>query len=259
MDPDNEIKNVGKPIRDRIIVPLDGKNALKVMGLIEKLKDVTEIACFKFNDAWDDADMGPSFFSMLHHVLPYLQVWIDVKLKDIPYTMGNRVRKIVQACKPRFITVMGDNNTEAIRAAVNAAEEESNGHTKILAVTVLTSINQEECIGIYNTCVNDVVERFALKTIEAGVYGIVCSPKEAELLRKKDELEDAKIVTPGVRPQWWLDKYPDKVDDQKRVTTAAQAINNGADYLVMGRPIYGEDDPVKAIEDTMAEINASLD
>ena len=195
---------------NRIIVPLDGMAEETVLTMIGKLRKIPGVACFKFNDAWDDVEMGPRFFALLKDRHPDLPIWIDTKLKDIPNTMTNRVAKTIHACRPRFLTVMGDNTIEAMRAAMDAAKGTG---TAILAVTVLTSMNEEDCNDIYGAPVKAKVLRFARNAALAGVDGIVCSPKELEFLKKYPELNGLKMVTPGIRPEWA------QKGDQKRVTT----------------------------------------
>jgi orotidine-5'-phosphate decarboxylase len=115
---------------------------------------------------------------------------------------------------------------EAMKAAVA-----NKGMSKVLAVTVLTSLSDEECISVFGKASQQKVLEFANMAKDAGVDGLICSPKEVPLLRSRPELKDLLLVTPGVRPEWAA------AGDQKRVMTPGEAIKAGSDYLVIGRPI----------------------
>lgn len=240
----------------RIVVAMDKMDKKRVLDLTQALATVPGVWGFKFNDALDDKDMGPEFLGQLREKLPSATgIWADAKFKDIPNTMGNRVLKLCKACIPDLITIHASNTVAAMTAADKAAESYK---TEILAVTVLTSMTEEDCQLIYGCSVKAAVLKFARNAVLSDLHGIVCSAKELEFLKAYPEVFEAlKKVTPGIRPKWWLDKNQG-TGDQKRVMTAGDAVKMGADLLVMGRPIYGEDDPTKAVADTMAEINAAL-
>ena len=137
-------------------------------------------------------------------------------------------------------------------AARDAAAEESSktgiSPPLLLGVTVLTSIGDRDLkeLGV-NGIVMDQVKRLAALCQEAGLDGVVCSAREISALRIICGSE-FKLLTPGIRPIWATN------DDQKRVVTPGEAIKNGADYLVIGRPIYGANDPVSAAKKIIAEI-----
>jgi len=175
-------------------------------------------------------------------------VMVDLKFFDVPET----VRLAVKQLKDRgvtFATVHG--NDPILRAAV----EEKNG-LKILAVTVLTSFDESDMkqMGFTGT-VKDLVLMRARKALNIGVDGIVSSGLEAGDLRNNLG-ENFLIVTPGIRPGA---NIVVEEDDQKRIATAQKAIIDGADYVVVGRPIRDADDPIAVIEGMQREIQSGLD
>ena len=169
-------------------------------------------------------------------------VFLDLKFHDIP----NTVRKAVEAVSNlgvSFFTVHASGGREMISAAKEAA-----GDSKVLAVTILTSLGPHEVSEIgFGGDIGEHVVRLAELAREAGADGIVCSPLEVARLRAV--LDPACIlVTPGVRPAG------SAVNDQARIATPAQALKSGADYLVVGRPIVKAIDPVKAVEMILDEM-----
>lgn len=159
------------------------------------------------------------------------KVFCDTKFKDIPETVKKSARAITRH-QPDFFNIMADNTQEALEAAV-AGVASVNGNLKpiLLGVTVLTTINNEECISIYGGNVIAKVQQFAESAALAGLDGVVCSAEEASLLRANPQTADLILVTPGIRPAWAA------TNDQKRIVTPADAVRGGADYLVIGRPI----------------------
>jgi orotidine-5'-phosphate decarboxylase len=176
------------------------------------------------------------------------KVMVDLKFFDIPET----VKLAVDQLKNRgvsFATVHG--NDAILRAAVQDKDSEM----KILAVTVLTSFDEEDMRAMGMTgSVQDLVLHRARKAFEIGCDGVVSSPLEAAPLRN-DSDENFLIVTPGIRPGANVD---DGSDDQKRIATAKQAIINGADHVVIGRPIRDSKDPIALIQNLHKEIAEGL-
>ncbi len=163
------------------------------------------------------------------------KLFLDLKLHDIPNTVAGAVRAAVAGCAPDFLTVHASGGREMMCAAVEAAAK-----TKILAVTVLTSLDADELSAVgQGADAQEQVLRLARLAVEAGAGGIVCSPREIALLRKELPRE-ILLVVPGIRPAG------SKAGDQKRIMTPAEATAAGADYLVIGRPITQADDPVAA-------------
>lgn len=168
---------------------------------------------------------------------------LDQKYKDIPSTMENHLREATE-CGPKLITVFADNTKEALEGAVRGrdagrenlpASGQDGGLSNIagiLGVTVLTSIDSDSCVSIYGDTPEKKVVQFAHTALEAGLDGIVCSPKELKLIRGIAEFDDLLTVIPGITPEWTT-----KPTDQKRISTPTEAIQDGADFLVIGRAI----------------------
>ncbi len=134
---------------------------------------------------------------------------------------------------------------------INGAEEGAAGsNMKILAVTILTSLDREDLDAslIKPGAIAELVPERATRAFEAGADGVIASPQEAATIRALPEAEGRLIVTPGVRPAGTAS------GDQKRIATPASAIGNGADHIVVGRPIYQAEDPRAAAEAVLAEL-----
>ncbi|MER7500082.1 orotidine-5'-phosphate decarboxylase [Nonomuraea pusilla] len=160
-----------------------------------------------------------------------VQVFLDLKLHDIPNTVAGAARAVGRL-RPAFLTVHAAGGPAMIRAAVEAAP-----HTKIAAVTVLTSLSESDlaAVGMAGPA-GDAVRRLAALSVEAGATALVCSPHEVAALRAEVG-PDITLITPGVRPAG------SDTQDQARVATPEQALADGADLLVIGRPITGSPDP----------------
>ena len=172
------------------------------------------------------------------------KVFLDLKLYDIGETVMRATRQICRAGGATFLTVHG---SRAIMEA--AAAGRAGSDTKLLAVTVLTSFDQEDLADLgYPAPVSDLVELRVKKAIESGMDGIVCSPREVARVRQIAG-PNLKLVTPGVRSAGAA------AGDQKRIATPAEAMRDGADYLVIGRQVTRASDPRAACEEILMEIN----
>jgi len=160
-----------------------------------------------------------------------VQVFLDLKLHDIPNTVAGATRAVARL-KPAILTVHAAGGPAMIRAAVEAAPQ-----TKIAAVTVLTSLTAGDldAVGLRGPA-TDAARRLAVLAVEAGAQALVCSPHEVAAVRAEVG-PDVTLITPGVRPAGAA------TQDQARVATPEQALANGADLLVIGRPITGAADP----------------
>lgn len=169
-------------------------------------------------------------------------LFLDLKLHDIPNTVAGAARSIARL-KPTYLTVHASGGADMVKAAVDGAE----GVT-IAAVTVLTSMDDAalDAVGIAGPSL-DAVRRLAALAVGAGAGALVCSPQEVAAVRAEVG-PGVVLITPGVRPAG------EDVQDQARVATPAQALADGADLLVIGRPITGAADPGAAA----ARIAASL-
>jgi orotidine-5'-phosphate decarboxylase len=169
-------------------------------------------------------------------------VFLDLKLHDIPATV-NGAAESVSILNPKYLTVHASGGADMIKAAVDAVPE-----TLITAVTILTSLSQEQLAQMgWTGSAQDIVKRLAAMSVAAGARAIVCSPQEVASVRSEVG-NTAVLITPGVRPAG------SDAGDQKRIATPQQALDDGADLLVIGRPITGSSDVAKAA----AQIAASL-
>lgn len=185
------------------------------------------------------------------------KVFCDSKFKDIPNTVEHAAYSLTQH-RPEFFTVMADNSLEAlqrVRAGVDKAATDLQliEKPKIIGVTVLTSIHEDECLQIYGGDAQTKTLQFGTQALEAGLDALVCSPEEVELFRKDKKFEQTLIITPGVRPSWAA------TNDQSRVATPAEAIKRGADMLVIGRPITQPPPEVGSIKEAVKRIIAEIE
>ncbi|NOD65654.1 MULTISPECIES: orotidine-5'-phosphate decarboxylase [unclassified Ruegeria] len=227
---------------DRLIVALDVPNALQGLAMAERLGD--SVSFYKIG-----LGMLTGGGLALANELKQdhgKRIFLDMKLFDIGNTVENAVRGLAQFDLD-FLTVHGDPHV------VRAAKEGASGKDlKILAVTILTSLNRDDLDAslLKDGDVQDLVVERAAKALEAGADGVIASPQEAALIRSLPQAEGRLIVTPGVRPAGAA------LGDQKRVATPASAILDGADHIVVGRPIYQAQDPKAAAEAVLAELNS---
>jgi orotidine-5'-phosphate decarboxylase len=228
------------PRAERLIVALDVPTPAEARILVEKLGDSA-----RFYKVGLELFMAGGYFELIDWLVArHCKVFVDLKFFDVPET----VRKAVGNLRGRgisFATVHGN------QAIMEAAGKEK-GEVKILAVTVLTSLDRGDLDDLGFSCdLEHLVLSRARRAMEAGCDGVISSGLEAP--RLKSEFKDKLlVVTPGIRP---VENKPS--DDQKRTVDVAQAFANGADYIVVGRPIHQAADPraaAQAIQRTLATI-----
>jgi orotidine-5'-phosphate decarboxylase len=227
--------------RERLIVALDVSSAAAAQKIVAAVGDSARI--YKVGMQLYTAE-GPQIVREL--VASGRQVFLDLKYHDIPNTVAAAVKEATKL-RVNMLTVHGAGGGRMLRAAVDAARA-TNASTMVLAVTVLTSLDQRdlEHAGVRGSVV-DQVSRMAALAIANGCHGVVASAQEAATLRA--ELgDDFVIVTPGVRP------VGSEHDDQARVVTPAEAIASGASYIVVGRPITEAEDPAAETREILAQI-----
>ncbi|HKC44581.1 MAG TPA: orotidine-5'-phosphate decarboxylase [Burkholderiales bacterium] len=225
------------PRRDRLIVALDVPGTAEARALVTQLGET--VTFYKLGLELFMAGGALELSDWL--VANRRRVFIDLKFFDVPET----VRGAVRALRGRGITLATVHGNQRMMEAA-AAEK---GDVKILAVTVLTSLDRSDLDDLGFACdVERLVLSRARRALEAGCDGVVSSGLEAPVLRR--ELgERLLVVTPGIRP---VDNRP--ADDQKRTVGVAEAFANGADYIVVGRPIRQARDPRVAAEGIQATI-----
>ena len=177
------------------------------------------------------------------------RIFLDLKFHDIPRTVERAVKSGAKLGVD-LMTIHSVGGKAMIRAAADAAAEFGANGPKILAVTVLTSLDQTDLadVGIVGRTPADQVVAMAKFATENGAHGLVCSPKEVGTLSKMLK-EGTLFITPGVRPAG------SAIGDQKRVATPAEAVRDGATHLVVGRPILAAPDPVAAAKAIRAEMS----
>lgn len=229
-----------KPIApaDRLIVALDLPDAAAARGLVNQLGDTVS-----FYKIGLELFMAGGYFELLDWLVARnKKVFVDLKFFDVPETVRSAVRALADS-GASFATVHGN------QAIMEAAARDKGDRLKVLAVTVLTSLDRGDLTDLGFACeVDKLVLSRARRALETGVDGIVSSGLEAPLIRS--ELGDKLlVVTPGIRP---VENKP--VDDQKRTVDVAQAFKNGADHIVVGRPIRQAPDPRAAAAAVQATI-----
>jgi orotidine-5'-phosphate decarboxylase len=223
--------------RERLIVALDVPSVSDARALIAKLGD--EAVFYKLGL---ELFMTGDYFELVDWLVAHgKRVFVDLKFFDVPET----VRSAVRALRGRGIALATVHGNQKMMEAA-AAEK---GDVKILAVTVLTSLDRGDLDDLGFACdVDRLVLSRARRALEAGCDGVISSGLEAPMLKR--ELGDRiLVVTPGIRP---VENRP--VDDQKRTVDVAQAFANGADYIVVGRPIRQAADPAAAAAAIQATI-----
>ena len=225
------------PRRERLICALDVPSADAARGLVLALGESVT-----FYKVGLELFMAGGYFELIDWLVARgKRTFVDLKFFDVPETVRSAVRGL-HGRGVSFATVHGN------QAMLEAAGREK-GEVKILAVTVLTSLDRGDLDDLGFRCdVEQLVLSRARRALEAGCDGVISSGLEAPLIRA--ELGDRiLVVTPGIRP---VENRPD--DDQKRVVDVAQAFKNGADYIVVGRPIRQAADPRAAAEGIQATI-----
>lgn len=225
---------------DRLIVALDVPNVVHGLDLATRIGDAVSFYKIGLGMLTGGGLALANELKQEHGK----RVFLDMKFFDIGATVEAAVRGIAQYDLD-FLTVHGD--PQVVRAA---GEGKRGTDMKILAVTVLTSLDRADLDAnlIKPGDIRDITLERAARAFEAGADGVIASPQEAALIRALPGAEGRLIVTPGVRPAGAA------LGDQKRVATPAQAIRDGADHIVVGRPIWAAADPRAAAQAILAEL-----
>jgi orotidine-5'-phosphate decarboxylase len=233
---------------DRMIIALDVQTQEEAIALVSRLKHART---FKVGLELFAAE-GPALFRKLKALRK--AIFLDLKLHDIPNTVAGAVRSASKH-GVQMMTVHASGGREmmvrAAEAAAAAAKSGAGPKPLLLGVTVLTSLKDADLEEVgQGSDVASQVLRLAGLAKAAGLDGVVCSPREIELLRREYGRE-LVIVTPGIRPAWAA------AQDQKRIMTPAEAVAKGADYLVIGRPVTGAPSPDEAFLRIVEELDQS--
>ncbi len=235
--------------KDKLIIALDVDSREKALDLVGELAG--HVGFFKVGmELFYATGIG----IVQEIVAAGAQVFLDLKLHDIPNTVGKAARVLVRS-GASIINVHASGGSAMMRAAGTAAREEAHRlgipAPLVVAVTVLTSIDRQAYqheMGFTDE-IAERVRSWALLTRASGLDGVVCSPQEIKLVRDACG-SDFKIITPGIRPAGA------QLDDQRRVMTPGEAVQAGASHLVVGRPVTEAVDKVAAVIAILAEIKA---
>ncbi|MBI4458238.1 orotidine-5'-phosphate decarboxylase [Candidatus Uhrbacteria bacterium] len=228
----------------RIIVAIDKRNLDDVLPLVAAVG--SEVGGFKVRGSLLRMETTGKVVAAFRDL--DADVFADVKLNDVPDSMAEDAGELFDS-GVKTITVMAASGIDGMRAAVDAKKD----GCRVLAVTVLTSLD-DKMLGphVYDGAVTAKVYQFALDALVAGVDGIVCSPLECGLLRKRRELAKLEIWTPGIRPEWA------KPGGQERYTTPSQAFEAGASRLIIGGPITKPPKEIGAPAQAVASIKNEI-
>ncbi len=235
------------PTSERLILALDVDSKTRAQEIVRRFSDSVEV--FKVGSELFTA-AGPSIVEWIHE--RGKKVFLDLKYHDIPNTVA---KAAVQATKlsVEMFNLHASGGFEMMRRAMDAVVETSLKFNlprpKVLAVTVLTSISDEEFkkqLGFQHS-IRTQVKHLTAMALNAGCDGVVASAHEASLLRQKFG-DKFIIVTPGIRPEWM------PPDDQKRTVTPKDALRMGASYIVVGRAVLSQQDPDRALELILLEV-----
>jgi orotidine-5'-phosphate decarboxylase len=243
--------------KEKIIVALDVPTAQQAREIIGNLRG--EVGAFKIGLQLFTA-AGAEF--VRETVESGIKIFLDVKFHDIPNTVAKASIEVARLGVWMFnIHTLG--GSEMMRRTVNEVREtcakENTTQPKIIGVTILTSSNNETLreVGI-DSEIEPQVLKLAQLASDCGLDGVVASPHEVALIRHKIENKNFLTVAPGVRPQLQNLKLS-IADDQKRIMTPIEALNAGADYLVIGRPIVQAENPVSAVRKILTEIEMNTE
>ncbi len=227
-----------------IYVAFDNDDLEEALKLAETIKNVP---CGIKLGMTFFATHGASGVRAVHEV-SHQPIFLDMKYHDIPATVGKAIEAVCRL--PIAIVNIHASGGMAMMKAAKEARDKVNPNVRLIAVTVLTSLEDSDrvSLGWSESNIEAQVVRWAKLTKEAGLDGVVCSPQEIRPIRNAcgDKFE---LITPGVRPEGAA------MDDQKRVMTPAEAQKAGATHLVIGRPITKVDDPLVAVRDILAQIS----
>ena len=222
----------------KIIVALDSNNLNKTIKLVKILK--RDVFAFKIGYQFF-YNFGLKGYGEVYSICP--KIFLDLKLHDIPNTVEMGLESLIKL-KPIFTTIHISGGDDMMKAT-----KISKKNTKILGVSILTSMDEKQTKKYYNQDnILKLVKKFTKLAKKNTLDGVVCSPREISYIRKEVG-KNFIIVTPGIRLESNIKK-----DDQKRVESPKKAIDSGANYLVIGRPITKSKDPLKVLK----EINKTL-
>ena len=233
---------MNKVFPNPIMLAIDTSSLDDAKSLIVKLKDCVggiKLGMEFFNS------FGPSGIKVLKEF--DIPIFLDLKLHDIPATVYKTITTLL-TLEPAIINVHASGGKEMMMAAAKALKDSGNKTTKIIAVTILTSLDDDDLCELgFSEPSKDLVLKLAKLAQESGLDGVVCSAQEISLIRENIN-NDFMLVVPGIRLK------EDNIDDQKRIMTPKEAISLGADLLVIGRPITKAKDQILASKKILEQL-----
>jgi orotidine-5'-phosphate decarboxylase len=235
----------------KIALAIDFENADEIVQLLNSLAPKPQI--IKLGLEVTLALEIERAFELIHSICPNAEIFLDLKLHDIPNTVTKSVKALVnkKLHNLKFLTVHALGGQEMVKGAVEAGK----GKIEIVGVSVLTShsietINRDLKSNLEELDLKNLVVQLANVAVSAGGQWLVCSPKEIKTLKSK--FPSLKLITPGVRPSF------SEQNDQQRTMTPSEAVKEGSDILVIGRPITKSSNPQEAWKKILLEVENSL-
>ena len=235
-------------ISNKIICALDVNDLSKAEEIVKKVEyDLTYKIGLEFF-----YNFGLEGIKKLKRIKKDIKIFLDLKLHDIPNTVSKAVEPLIKNIEPFIITIHATGGKKMMKNLINTVKDVSaNNSIKaplIFGVTVLTSLDVEEVVSLgWKKNINDNVIRYSILSKDAGLDGVICSAMEAKLVKERCG-KDFKIITPGIRFR------KNNIDDQARVVTPEIAFKNGADFIVMGRPLINAVNPNEIVKEILKNI-----
>ena len=227
-------------MENKIIIPLD----LDHSSAINIAKKLNPDLCRLKVGSQLFTSSGPKIISELNDLK--FDIFLDLKFYDIPNTVYESVKSAVDL-GVWMVNVHASGGAKMLESAKKAIES-ANSSTILIAVTILTSFSKENMANLGISDLDKHILNLSKLAYDCGLDGVVCASTDTQSI-KKNFGKNFLAVTPGIRPAW------SSLDDQSRVSTPAEALRNGSDFLVIGRPITGSKDPVKALERIYKEMD----
>lgn len=227
----------------KLCVSLDLPTAKENLALVKEIKDF---------DVWLKVGLrsyirdGQEFLEDLKQINPNFKIFLDLKLYDIPNTMADAAEEIAKMNLVDMFNVHASSGCEAMQTVMNRIKDIPN-KPLVLAVTALTSFDNEQFKSVYNEDISTKATQFAKDTFKSDIDGVVCSAFESKDI-KENTGKNFITLCPGIRP------FGEDAGDQKRVATVEFAQENLVDFIVVGRPIYKAEDPKFVVEEILKQL-----
>lgn len=227
----------------KLCISLDLPTAKENLELVEQIKDFDVWLKVGFRSFIRD---GKKFLEDLKAINPNFKIFLDLKLYDIPNTMADAAQEIANFGIVDMFNVHASSGVEAMKTVMDRIKDIPN-KPLVLAVTALTSFDNDSFKAIYNEDINTKATQFAIDTFKSGVDGVVCSAYESFDIKNNTSKEFITLC-PGIRP------FGEESGDQKRVANIPFSKENLVDFIVVGRPIYKSENPKKVVEEILKNI-----